>query len=42
MFDIDFAENVSSEIKNNKDLEEQVKFFIIGSERNNMVHSNFL
>lgn len=43
MFGADFKEEVSREIKSNKILEEQAKAFItIGSERNKMVHNNFL
>lgn len=43
MFGSDFADAISIEIKNDKILDEQVKsFIIIGSERNKMVHNNFL
>lgn len=43
LFGPDFADEVSTEIKNDKNLEQQAKAFItIGSERNKMVHNNFL
>ena len=43
LFGADFKDKITSEIKEDKDLQEQIKAFLtIGSERNKMVHNNFL
>lgn len=43
LFGTEFKEKISTEIKEDSELKEQVKsFLIIGSERNKMVHNNFL
>lgn len=43
LFGADFKDQISAEIKADKALQEQVKAFLtIGSERNKMVHNNFL
>lgn len=43
LFGTDFRDRISAEIKADKALQEQVKAFLtIGSERNKMVHNNFL
>lgn len=43
LFGSDFKEKVATEIKGDKALQEQIKAFLtIGSERNKMVHNNFL
>lgn len=43
LFGSDFKSKISSEIKTNVALQEQIKAFLtIGSERNKMVHNNFL
>ena len=43
LFGADFKDQISAEIKADKALQEQIKAFLtIGSERNKMVHNNFL
>lgn len=43
LFGVDFKDKIAAEIKADKDLQEQIKAFLtIGSERNKMVHNNFL
>jgi len=43
LFGSDFKQKIAQEIKNNEDLQKQVKAFLeIGNERNKMVHGNFL
>ena len=43
LFGADFKDKITSEIKEDKDLQEQIKAFLtIGSERNKMVHNKFL
>ena len=43
LFGSDFKEKITNEIKVDKILQEQIKAFLtIGSERNKMVHNNFL
>lgn len=43
LFGADFKDKITYEIKEDKDLQEQIKAFLtIGSERNKMVHNNFL
>ena len=43
LFGVDFKDKITAEIKADKDLQEQIKAFLtIGSERNKMVHNNFL
>ena len=43
LFGGDFKDKISTEIKKDKELQEQIKAFLtIGSERNKMVHNNFL
>ena len=43
LFGEDFKDKISKEIKDNSELSQQAKdFLIIGNERNKMVHENFL